>query len=290
MVADSLRPLSVGETLDQAFGLYRRHLGTLATIVLVVESVPLLLGIYVQSAGGIVATPTVGLLTIMLNYVLHSVATGAALFVISESYLGNSIRPAEALRRALPFIQRLLILSVLAGVAFAAATLAGGLVASAVGIMVGWLFGMMAEGAAVATFAGFVLAGGMAVAGLSVAAQALVLEEGRSPVQAMARSWSLTRRRRIQMLALVLVPMVLVAFPMVTLTVINLMTGDPLALGDGPPRLSPLSQVAVALASIAQVLLYPLIYSVLTVAYYDLRVRREGFDLDLLAAALRPAP
>ena len=47
--------------------------------------------------------------------------------------------------------------------------------------------------------------------------------------------------------------------------------------------------VAVALAGVVQMLIYPLFYCVLTVAYYDLRVRKEGFDLEVLASTLQPA-
>ena len=47
--------------------------------------------------------------------------------------------------------------------------------------------------------------------------------------------------------------------------------------------------VALALAAVVQTFLYPLFYCVLTVAYYDLRVRKEGFDLEVLAQTLQPA-
>jgi hypothetical protein len=36
-------------------------------------------------------------------------------------------------------------------------------------------------------------------------------------------------------------------------------------------------------------LVYPLLYCALTVAYYDLRVRKEGFDLELLEQTLSHA-
>ena len=36
-------------------------------------------------------------------------------------------------------------------------------------------------------------------------------------------------------------------------------------------------------------LVWPMLYCVLTVAYYDLRVRKEAFDLEVLAAGLAPA-
>jgi hypothetical protein len=47
--------------------------------------------------------------------------------------------------------------------------------------------------------------------------------------------------------------------------------------------------VALALAGVVQLFLYPLFYCVLTVAYYDLRVRKEGFDLEVLAQTLQTA-
>ena len=46
------------------------------------------------------------------------------------------------------------------------------------------------------------------------------------------------------------------------------------------------SVAAVAISGVAQIFIYPLFYCVLTVAYYDLRVRKEGFDLEVLASTL----
>ena len=47
--------------------------------------------------------------------------------------------------------------------------------------------------------------------------------------------------------------------------------------------------LAVAISGVAQIFIYPLFYCVLTVAYYDLRVRKEGFDLEVLASTLLTA-
>ena len=47
--------------------------------------------------------------------------------------------------------------------------------------------------------------------------------------------------------------------------------------------------VGVILAGVVQLFLYPLFYCVLTVVYYDLRVRKEGFDLEVLAQTLQTA-
>ena len=46
---------------------------------------------------------------------------------------------------------------------------------------------------------------------------------------------------------------------------------------------------AIAIGGVVQMFIYPLFYCVLTVTYYDLRVRKEGFDLELLASTLQTA-
>jgi hypothetical protein len=45
----------------------------------------------------------------------------------------------------------------------------------------------------------------------------------------------------------------------------------------------------LVLISILEVFIYPFIYIVVTVLYYDMRVRKEGFDLELLATATQRA-
>jgi hypothetical protein len=47
--------------------------------------------------------------------------------------------------------------------------------------------------------------------------------------------------------------------------------------------------LGTVIAAIVQLLLSPLYQAALVIAYYDLRVRKEGFDLELLASVLQPA-
>ena len=63
---------------------------------------------------------------------------------------------------------------------------------------------------------------------------------------------------------------------------------DLLLPGRGGGGLTP-GLLTLAVVGVMQMLLYPLLYCVLTVAYYDLRVRKEGFDLEVLASTLQPA-
>ena len=55
----------------------------------------------------------------------------------------------------------------------------------------------------------------------------------------------------------------------------------------GPASVSTVA--AIAIGGVVQMFIYPLFYCVLTVTYYDLRVRKEGFDLELLASTLQTA-
>ena len=91
MAALALRPLSIGEILDASFQVYRRHFSALATIVLVCNGLPILLQIYGRAGGGVHWTLT--LLYAVLVVVLSLVATGATVFVVSESYLGARSLP-----------------------------------------------------------------------------------------------------------------------------------------------------------------------------------------------------
>ena len=51
-----------------------------------------------------------------------------------------------------------------------------------------------------------------------------------------------------------------------------------------------LTGIALRLSSaLLNILIYPFVYVLTTILYYDLRVRKEGFDLEMLAATLKPA-
>lgn len=253
MTLAELRPLSTGEILDNAFGLYRRHFAPLVVIVLVVSAVPTILELYVQASGGFFVRPVLWMLTGLLNIVLSAIGTAAAVFIVSDSYLGRPVDPWDALSRAVPYIARIVVLSILT-------TLVVGL---------GFMF--------------FLVPGVIFLSALVISTQALVLEENRSPIEAMGRSWQLTKGFRWKVLALVVVTAIIVFIPSIALVSVASF------LATGPAVLTDLSigwSLALVLGAVVQLLLYPLMYSVLTVLYYDLRVRKEGFDLEVLAQAL----
>lgn len=249
-----LRTLSVGEILDAAFTVFRKHFAALAAIVLVCSLVPLALDTYLSASGGKMANLPLALVYLVVAVVLNAIATGATVFIVAEHYLGRTITAGAAFQRAMPQMGAVIMCSLLMGVVV--------------------LFG----------FVVFIIPGFIALCGLIVAIPAVVLEPGLAPSAALSRSWALTQGHRWRIFGIFVVALVLVYLPTVAVYgVVELLV--PSASGEGPMA----SNTAEIAASLAMIFLSPLIYCVLTVTYYDLRVRKEGFDLELLASSLQPA-
>ena len=253
----SLRPLSVGEILDVSFTLYRRHFGALAGVALVCSGLPVLVSIYIEAAGGMLSNIGLTLAYYVVFMILSAIATAATVFIVSESYLGRPLGARDALARATPLLARIVACSIL--------------LALVVGL--GFVF--------------FLIPGIILACGLLLAFPALVLEPGMTPTGALGRSWALTRGSRWRMFGLLVTLVILLYIPLVSLTGIAAVV---LPASDfASPGGSGAGLLAVGLAGLVQLLIYPLFYCVLTVAYYDLRVRKEGFDLEVLASTLQPA-
>jgi len=113
--------------------------------------------------------------------------------------------------------------------------------------------------------------------GYGVTTQVVVLEPLGSSFDAFGRSWDLTRDRKLKVLGLALVAFILVAVPSIGIGALA-----------GVLRFSASSwaSVLLVLAAILPVILTPVLPCVFTLMYYDLRVRREAFDLELLSQQL----
>jgi hypothetical protein len=257
MTPPVLRPLSAGEILDLSFSLYRRHFGSLAVVVMLCSGLPLLLNIYIESSGGVLAHPVAWFGYLLLLVILGSVATAASVFIVSESYLGRSLSAGDALTRATPYVGQLVLYS----------------------IMFSLIVGL---GLLLLIVPGVILA-----CGLVLATPIIVLESGAGASAALGRSWALTKGSRGKIFALLLTLVVLLYIPIFAISVVGAMllpaATDITALA-GSSRL-----FIIAVGGVVQMFVYPMLYCVLTIAYYDLRVRKEGFDLEVLASSLQPA-
>jgi hypothetical protein len=215
------------------------------------QGLPTIVDAYLEQAGGGVAHPGLALLARALNVVGTVLVTGATVRAVSETYLGRVPRLGDALG----FAGRKL------GVIFGA-TFASGLVT---------LLAALA----------LVIPGIIVVCGYAVAAQVAALEPLRSSTDALRRSWTLTKGFKTKALVLWIVSFALI---MVVVAGVAFVGGLLAGLTGGLDLL-----LAVPLALVT-LLIYPLIACVFTLFYYDLRVRKEGFDLEVLSGQLGIAP
>jgi hypothetical protein len=266
-----LRPLGVGEIIDHSLAIYRRQFGALLTITLAANAVPLVLMVYLMTSGGILDRPGLYFGILLLSVVLGALATAATVFLVSETYLGNSISGGQAFSRATRFTGRLILLTMMLSLVVGLSALL-------------FLVPGMVSGSPVLIALGFLPAVVTALViftGLLVSAPALVLEDLASSA-ALNRSWHLTKGFRWKMLGLVVVVAIIIAIPAMAITFLrgggmSMQPSLELTTGDI------MWEIAGQLIS---TLIYPLLYCALTIAYYDLRVRKEGFDLELLESTL----
>ncbi len=260
------RPMSTGEILDVAFGLYRRHLATLVTLSVLLTGLPLLL--FTGVTGYLVVTSPDNVLGILLVFmavlvgyvVLAQLALGASMVVVSQGYLGRTIGAGPAIRETLSRLGTL--------------------------IAAGFLVGLVS----VLGFMLMIVPGVILLCGLVITTPVVMLESPGGVFGAMGRAWNLSQGYRWRMFLLLLVGVVL---SVVVIIGMNILIG--LAFGGATgfqPGVTPNYTVVLAqqgLQLLANMLIAPLPHCILTVAYYDLRIRKEAFDLEMLASTLQPA-
>ena len=116
----------------------------------------------------------------------------------------------------------------------------------------------------------FLVPGVVVMCGYAVVTQVVVLEELPAATDALGRSWLLTKDHKWKAFGLGVI--------------VFLLIGLPLAIGGAIAAFLPALFVTVTVGSqILQLLLYPIMACAFTLFYYDLRVRKEAFDLEHLS-------
>lgn len=279
MQAVELRPLSIGEILDVGIKIVWRHAWTLVRIVVFVVAPVQVLAVLVQASAMpdsvIEATygrqpfdqtqPVTGddlrtwiaafAVAVLLAFVASTIAVGACFKAIADAYLGE--RPgwrasvAYALRRVHSLIWLVVLYYVLVGVGFVLCIVPG------VFLGVAWVVAIPA-----------------------------LLTEGIRGRKALGRSFRLVRGRWWPSFGLAAVALIFAGFISYAVQFLFLV---PLFTDAGEN--APVALTMNALASItSSALSTPLIAAFATVLYFDLRVRKEGFDLALLAERIGVAP
>lgn len=247
--APALRPLSLGEVLDVSFGLYRSLFVPLLVVAVICQAIPMALGVYLGASGAMFSNLSLSLLYGALAVILGSIGVAASTFIVSDAYLGRETSATLALQRSTTLLGRLIVISILTS------------------ILVGLGFLLL------------IVPGVILLSGLLLSTVVVVLEAPPSATAAMGRSWDLTRGFRGKVFLSVLVAFLLLLVPSIAIGGAGAIFGD----SDGT-----VSLIILVLESVLQIFIYPFVYVVMTVLYYDLRVRKEGFDLELLASSLPP--
>ena len=247
MATNQLQPMSVGEILDAALNLMRSNFSVLIAIVVACQGVQAVLGVYVEQAGGAREHPLLYVVTQILTYIGYLLTTGATVYVVSESLLGRQPTFAQALAFARRKMGRIFF-----------SGLAAGLVT-------------------VLAFLLLIIPGIVVACGFAVTVQAAVLEDLPDATSALGRSWDLTKGYKGKALTLGFVMFVLLFL---------VVLGLGLALGIVAAFIKFLTVPALIAVALLSLLIYPLMSCTFTLLYYDLRVRKEAFDLELLSQHL----
>jgi hypothetical protein len=275
MSVTQLRPLGVGEILDVAITIYRRNFRALLTLVFVVVAPFEIVSALIQAS----ALPDSSFLTDstpaeaididrdfwlavagfaaagLLSFIAGIVATGACFKAIADGYLGERADWRPALAYAARRLHSILWVTV---------------------------FGTFI---AVLGFVFFVVPGVYLYVCFAVAVPVL-LTEGLKGRKALGRSRRLVKGRwwgtfGVVVLGAILVSIVEGALVGLTAVVTTLDTADPTLAS------FLFTTTATVLASVIST---PLSAAFITVLYFDLRVRKEAFDLQLLAEQIGVEP
>jgi hypothetical protein len=272
----TLRPLGIGELLDVALKIVWRNAGTLVRVVIfVVFPVQVVTGLLAASAspsslntrtGSFNANQPFGssdvkalvgysVIAVVLSFISSSLASGACFRAIASAYLGERTSWRSSLAYALKHLHSIMWISFLsslfAGLAFLACVIPG-----------------------VYLWTGF-----------AVAIPAL-LTEGVRGTKALGRSRALVKGFWWRVFGVVVLGYLLSsilggAIAGAVVAVSTVQTGQASVLG---------VVVNIVSGTLSSVLTTPFVAAFGTVLYFDLRVRKEAFDLQLLAQRIGVDP
>jgi hypothetical protein len=268
VLVPDLRPLSVGEIIDVAIKIWRRHFSTLARIVFVVVAPLQVLAALVAASvsaddtgfetydqvgnptldGGAFAGWLAGMFTAQaLSALAFLIASAAVLRAVSVAYLGGTPDWRDSLRAATGRLRSIV-----------------------------WLGLLMFLGLALATVALFIPFIWLGVA-WSLAFPVLIAEGSRG-TKALGRSFRLVRGRWWPAFGALALAFMFEFF-------LGIIVGLPLGFltSDWDTGSAAWLIVTTVINVGSSVITTPFMAAVLVLIYFDLRVRKEGFDLQLLS-------
>ena len=262
-----LRPMTLGEVLDRTFKLYRSNFWLFAGIIAVPFLVLLVINIGVAGLGigtgravagglpspGLLAGMIGGGLTFGLLYLfLLGAAQAATVFAVSDLYLGRPTGLRECYKRVGAKAIRVILILILTGLT----------------VMVGFLL--------------LIIPGFILMCRTAIAVPVSMLEDTKS-IRSIERSMELTKGYSGQVFIIFLMVWVLTwIVAMIFQTPFALLIQTQHTVSFGTLLLQHLSSF------ISQVLVGPIATIAFSLMYYNLRVRKEAFDIQHLMASLGP--
>lgn len=260
-----LKPLDYGAMLDELFDLYKKNFLLLSGITGIIY-LPFTTLYYfhfmslmtsLQSRQGPRMYDIVGFGLVLLLYVPASfLVTAATTWAVSNSYLGNRstiLGSYKAVfKRIIPFALTMTLSSLL--------LMAGTIACCIPGIVIFFVISFVSE---------------------------VFIIEGKQYVEAINRSYQLVKGEWVKVLVFGIITNLLV-------TTIAAVLTAPFSIAQvfsKTPMTGSFSVMQGFTQGIAQTLVMPLQIIAFVLLYYDIRIRKEGFDIEMLAAGLdNPTP
>jgi hypothetical protein len=273
----SLKPLSIGQLLDRGIRLYRNNFLLFIGIVTITQipatAFAMLLVLFTSSPAffeafsGQISAVIAGLVGFVIGIVsalITQIGTAALTRAIADIYLGQTIGILEAYRK----------------IGNSWLTLISALLLSGLMMMGLFIFFFVPCIGWAAAIPGLGLAVFFAMAVIPLIAPIIVLE-GRGARSAISRAWNLARQRFWWVFGFVIILAIFAQFIItgpVALTQVALLS----VLDTTNQTLVVVIQQLVSF--LLSIIYLPLQLTCITLLYFDIRVRLEGFDLALLAA------
>ncbi len=246
----ALRPRSTTELIDAAVQLLRQHYMEIVTAsaIFLIPAFILRLFLPDMRSGRLPSGDQLLLLVVgtVITVMFSIVSTAAVVVVISDSYLGREISIVSAVQRVIARFWSVF------GAALLQSILTG----------IGLVF--------------FIIPGFLCLAWF-FAGTVVVVVEGKTAWAALMRSRQLAAGSVGRILGVLFLTGLIVA----TIEIIALFL-----LGIAGVFIHATTALATLGGNLASLLIYPFFTVVITLLYYDLRIRKEGFDLEMMATEL----
>ena len=283
MNAPALRPRSAIEIVDTSFTIWRRNFGQM-TIIGIAATVPVVLALVFGVGSMFVGfgrtfdeSKLLSMMPMFLAFVVllvlwMAVVDGAMTIAAGDAYHGREVSAASALRGAVAKSGTLVLSNVLR-------TLAVVLLAGVGGVAIALL------GKANAVIAALLMVV-LAVCAILLFARLFattnaVVFENRGASESLSRSFALSAGSAWRIFGVILLAYLVLLVAQIAIGVtVQVLISSILR--------SPV--VASMVGNVLGALLYPFLSIVLMVLYFDQRIRKEGYDLDVMSSGIPDAP